>query len=43
MRKPCGILGSMAKRAKRNATIGATTFVYQGLYGEKPKRGKKKK
>ena len=42
MRKPAGILGSMAKRARRNATIGATKMVYMGLYGEKPKRSKKK-
>lgn len=42
MRKPAGILGSMAKRARRNATVNATKMIYMGLYGEKPKRNKRK-
>lgn len=44
MRKPAGILGSMAKRAQQNATRTATKMVYQALFNEKPKTsGRKKK
>lgn len=38
MRKPRGILGSMAANAKRRATNSATSAVYIALWGEKPKR-----
>lgn len=41
MRKT-GILKTMAKNYKRKATIGATTALYQVMWGEKPKRGRKK-
>ena len=38
MRKPRGILGSMASNTKRRATNSATSAVYIALWGEKPKR-----
>lgn len=41
MRKT-GILRTMAKNYKRKATVEATTALYQAIWGEKPKRGKKK-
>lgn len=43
MRKPSGILGSIAKNQRRKATIGATSALYQVMWGEKPKRGRPKK
>jgi len=41
MRKPAGILGSLARNAQRKATMTATKGVYQLLFNEKPKRKKK--
>lgn len=41
MKKPAGVLGSMAKKAQRRATMTATKGVYQLLFNEKPKRKKK--
>ena len=38
MRKPRGILGSMASKAKRRATNSATRDVYQLLWCEKTKQ-----
>ena len=38
MRKPRGILGSMASTMKRRATNSATRAVYIALWGEKPKQ-----
>lgn len=38
MRKPRGILGSMASKAKRRATNSATRAVYQLMWGENPKQ-----
>ena len=38
MRKPRGILGSMASKAKRRATNSATRAFYQLLWGENPKQ-----
>ena len=44
MRKPTGVLGSIAKNCQRKATMTATKSVYQVLFNEKPKlNGKKKK
>ena len=43
MRKPSGILGTLAKNTQRKATIGATTALYTLMWGEKPKRGRPKK
>ena len=43
MRKPTGILGSIAKNSQRKATMTATKGVYQVLFNEKPKLGNKKK
>ena len=43
MRKPAGILGSIARNSQRNATMTATKAVYQILFNEKPKRKKKSK
>lgn len=37
-----GILKTMAKNYKRKATVSATTALYQAMWGEKPKRGRKK-
>ena len=42
MRKS-SLLGRLAKNAKRNATMNATTALYELMWGEKPKRGRKKK
>jgi hypothetical protein len=42
MRKS-SLLGRLAKNAKRNATMSATTALYELMWGEKPKRGRKKK
>lgn len=41
MRKPVGVLGSIAKESQRKATLTATKGVYQLLFNEKPKRKKK--
>ena len=41
MRKPVGVLGSIAKESQRKATMTATKGVYQLLFNEKPKRKKK--
>ena len=38
MRKPRGILGSMASTMKRRATNSATRAVYVALWGENPKQ-----
>jgi len=44
MRKPAGVLGSIAKNCQRKATINATKAVQQVLFNEKPKlNGRKKK
>lgn len=36
------ILGTMAANSKRKATYNATKAVHELLWGEKPKKGKKK-
>lgn len=41
MRKPAGILGSIARNTQRKATMTATKAVHQILFNEKPKRKKK--
>lgn len=41
IKKPVGVLGSLAKKSQRKATMGATTAVYELMWGEKPKRKKK--
>lgn len=41
MRKPAGVLGSIARETQRKATITATKGIYQLLFNEKPKRKKK--
>lgn len=41
MRKPVGVLGSIAKESQRKATLTATKGVYQLLFNAKPKRKKK--
>lgn len=41
MRKPVGILGSIAKNTKKKATMTAISGVHQLLFNEKPKRKKK--
>lgn len=43
IRKPAGVLGSLAKESQRKATIKATTAIYEFMWNEKPKRGRKKK
>ena len=43
MRKPAGVLGSLARNAQRKATMTATKGVYQALFNEKPKLGGRKK
>ena len=43
MRKPAGVLGSMARNSQRKATMTATKAVYQVLFNEKPKTKKKNK
>ena len=43
IKKPAGVLGSLAKESQRKATIKATTAIYELMWNEKPKRGKKKK
>lgn len=43
IRKPVGVLGSLAKESQRKATIKATTAIYEFMWNEKPKRGRKKK
>lgn len=43
IRKPAGVLGSLAKKSQRKATIKATTAIYEFMWNEKPKRGRKKK
>ena len=42
MRKPAGILGSIAKNTKKKATMGATSIVYQAVWGKPPKKPKSK-
>lgn len=42
IKKPIGVIGSLAKENQRKATVGATTAVYELMWGEKPKRKKKK-
>ena len=42
MRKPVGILGSMAKRAQNNATRNAKKATYMLLWGEKPPKQKRR-
>lgn len=42
MRKPNGVLGSMAKSRKQKATIAGTRLIYTAIWGEKPKRSRKK-
>lgn len=41
IKKPLGVLRSLAKESQRKATMGATTAVYELIWGEKPKRKKK--
>lgn len=43
MRKPAGILGSMAKRAQNNATRNAKKAAYMLMWGEEPPKQKQKK
>ena len=43
MRKPLGILGSMAKRAQSNATRNAKKAVYTAMWGEPPKQKRSSK
>lgn len=43
MRKPIGVLGAIGKRCQQNATKTATKAVYQLLFNEKPKMGRRKK
>ena len=43
MRKPSGILGSMAKSRRQKATNKGTSLIYEAIWGEKPKRSRKKK
>lgn len=38
MRKPRGVLGSMASSMKRRATNSATRAVYIAMWGENPKQ-----
>lgn len=42
MRKS-SLLGRLAKNAQRNVTMNATSALYQIVWGEKPKRGGRKK
>jgi hypothetical protein len=41
MKKPAGVIGSIAKETQRRATMTATKGIYQLLFNEKPKRKKK--
>ena len=41
IKKPLGVLGSLAKESQRKATMETTTAVYELIWGEKPKRKKK--
>lgn len=41
MKKPAGILGSIARNNQRKATMTATKGIYQLLFNEKPKQKKK--
>lgn len=43
MRKPVGILGSIAKNSQRKATMTAISGVHQLLFNEKPKQKRKNK
>ena len=43
MRKPAGILGSIAKRAQNNATRNAKKATYMLMWGEEPSKQKQKK
>ena len=43
MRKPIGILGSIAKKAQNNATRNAKKAVYMLMWGKEPPKQKKKK
>ena len=37
------VIKTIAGNCQRKATVGATSLVYQAIFGEKPKRGRKKK
>ena len=41
MRKNLGILGSMAKRARSNATRSAKKLTYMAVWGEDPPKQKR--
>lgn len=41
--KPLGVLGSMAKTSQQRATNAAIKGVHTALFGEPPKRNRKKK
>lgn len=43
MRRRRSIIKTIAGNYQRKATIGATSLVYEMLWGEKPKRGRRKK
>lgn len=42
MRKPRGILSSLASNCKRKATNAATCGLYMAMWGEEPPKGKRK-
>lgn len=43
MRKPLSPLKAVAKKYQQKATYSATSGLYTLMWGEKPKRGRKKK
>lgn len=43
MRKPLNPLKAVAKKYQQKATYSATSGLYTLMWGEKPKRGRKKK
>ena len=43
MRKPAGVLGSIARNTQRKATMTVTKGVYQLLFNETPKPKRKNK
>ena len=43
MRKPLSPLNAVAKNYQQKATYSATSGLYALMWGEKPKRGRKKK
>lgn len=43
MRKPLNPLKAVAKKYQQKATYSATSGLYTFMWGEKPKRGRKKK